>query len=67
MPVILAPEGYAAWLDPARQDVDNLNEMLQTRILTELIHRPVSPQVNKVGHNAADNIRPLRQARLDLG
>jgi putative SOS response-associated peptidase YedK len=67
MPVILAPEAYATWLDPVCQDVDRLEEILQTRTLTELVHRPVSPQVNKVGHNAADNIRPLRQARLDLG
>jgi putative SOS response-associated peptidase YedK len=67
MPVILAPDAYAAWLDPACQDVGHLDEILQKRILTDLVHRPVSPQVNQVGHNAADNIRPLRQARLDLG
>jgi putative SOS response-associated peptidase YedK len=67
MPVILAPEGYTAWLDPGCQDVDRLNEILHTRILTELVHRPVSARVNAVRHNTADNIAPLKQAQLKFG
>jgi putative SOS response-associated peptidase YedK len=64
MPVILAPEGYATWLDPACQDVDRLTAILQTQLLTDLVHRPVSSRVNAVRHNAADNIEPLKQEQL---
>ncbi|MDJ0781576.1 MAG: SOS response-associated peptidase [Desulfosarcinaceae bacterium] len=67
MPVILAPTAYAPWLDPMCQDTDRLGELLQSQILTDLIHRPVNRRVNAARHNDAANIAPLQQARLDLG
>lgn len=66
MPVILSPEGYAAWLDPALQDADRLSRLLETQALTELLHRPVSRRINAVRHNDAANIRPLQQSSLDF-
>lgn len=66
MPVILSPQGYATWLDPACQDTEQLTRLLESQILTELIHRPVSRRINAVRHNEAANIRPLQQTRLDF-
>jgi putative SOS response-associated peptidase YedK len=66
MPVILSPQGYAAWLDPALQDADRLTRLLESRILTELVHRPVSRRINAARHNEAANIRPLQQSSLDF-
>jgi putative SOS response-associated peptidase YedK len=64
MPVILSPKGYATWLDPACQDADQITAILETQILTDLTHRPVSSRVNSVRHNVADNIEPLKQSEL---
>jgi putative SOS response-associated peptidase YedK len=64
MPVILAPEGYAPWLDPACRDAGQMTAILQNQILTDLVHRPVSSRVNSIRHNAADNIEPLKQSKL---
>ena len=65
MPVILAPDIYLDWLDPACQDVERVNEILQSGTLTDLVHRPVSPRVNAVRHNTAANIAPLEQLPLN--
>ena len=46
MPVILKPQIYEPWLDPAYQDVAELNEILKNEIITELASYPVSKEVN---------------------
>ena len=64
MPAIVAPEHYAAWIDPGNQDVAMLENILQNGIISELNSRPVSRQVNNAGTNRASNIKPLRQTEL---
>lgn len=64
MPAIVAPEHYAAWIDPGNQDVAMLENILQNGIISELTSRPVSRQVNNAGTNRASNIKPLRQTEL---
>jgi putative SOS response-associated peptidase YedK len=59
MPVILKPEVYTPWLDPANQDIENLQAIIQDQIYTELKAVPVSKQVNSVRSNKPENIRPI--------
>lgn len=62
MPAILKPENYEAWLDPLNQDVKELENILKTGIVTELVSHPVSKNVNSVKNNEPSNIIPLPSA-----
>ncbi len=66
MPVILKPEAYDRWLDPDFQDADALKQIITDQIITDLVNRPVSTQVNRVANNEATNIKPLKQMELQL-
>jgi len=66
MPVILKPEVYDQWLDPDFQDADVLKQIITDQIITDLVNRPVSKQVNRAVNNEATNIKPLKQMNLDL-
>ncbi len=66
MPVILKPEAYDQWLDPDFQDVEVLKQIIADQVITDLVNRPVSKQVNRVANNEAANIEPLKQMELDL-
>jgi len=66
MPVILKPEAYDPWLDPNFQDAEALKQIITDQIVTDLVNRPVSKQVNRVANDAATNIRPLEQMELKL-
>jgi putative SOS response-associated peptidase YedK len=59
MPVILKPDVYGTWLDPANQDAKKLQEIIENQIYTELKAVPVSKQVNSAKNNGADNIRQV--------
>ncbi|UCD31987.1 MAG: SOS response-associated peptidase [Desulfobacterales bacterium] len=59
MPTVLKPETYEFWLDPANQNVKELNHILTIGIVTEFVSHPVSKQVNSVKNNAPDNINPV--------
>jgi putative SOS response-associated peptidase YedK len=59
MPVILKPDVYGTWLDPANQDAKKLQEIIENQIYTELKAVPVSKQVNSAKNNRADNIRQV--------
>jgi putative SOS response-associated peptidase YedK len=48
MPVILAPNDYAPWLDPALEDCASLAHLLQPGGEDQLIAEPVSTRVNRV-------------------
>jgi putative SOS response-associated peptidase YedK len=50
MPVVIAPEAYAAWLDPA-VDGEAARELLGTPGMIEWTREPVSTRVNKVDHD----------------
>jgi putative SOS response-associated peptidase YedK len=59
MPVILKPEIYEPWLDPANQDTAELSRILKNEIVTELTGRPVSKQVNSARKNDPSCIEPI--------
>jgi len=58
MPVILQPEAYDRWLDPEYQDVQQLESILQTKLIREFKSHPVSKLVNRVQNNSPTNIEP---------
>jgi putative SOS response-associated peptidase YedK len=62
MPVILAPDAEAAWLDP-QTPAPALHELLAVAGTT-LVARPVSRAVNDARHDAPDCLDPPEQAAL---
>jgi len=59
MPAILKPEMYESWLDSLNQNINELKNILQTGIVTELKSHAVSKNVNSVKNNEPSNIIPL--------
>jgi putative SOS response-associated peptidase YedK len=59
MPVFLAPDDYAAWLDPAEQRLDVLDALIRGRSPDELVITPVSTRVNNPRNEGPENVRPL--------
>lgn len=59
MPLILKPDAYANWLNPAYQDVKELSRMLEAQRLTRLVGFPVSKQVNSKRINDASCVAPV--------
>jgi putative SOS response-associated peptidase YedK len=62
MPVVLAPDAYDAWLDPA-VDAEAASELLIEPGMVDWLREPVSTRVNKVDHDdpaciAADAATP---------
>jgi len=55
MPVIIAPDDYARWLDPANADVTGLIVPCPDDVLT---YHPVSTRVNSVRHDDVSLIEP---------
>ena len=58
MPVIIAPEHYARWLDPANAEVADL---LAPYPANAMAYHPVSTRVNSVRHDDAALIEPVTQ------
>jgi putative SOS response-associated peptidase YedK len=58
MPVILPPDAYRAWLDPARTPAD-LAALLTPYAGQDLVAEPVSALVNNPRNNGPELIRPL--------
>lgn len=59
MPVILAPQDYARWLDPANQDTLSLKQLLTPAPEDWLTEWPVSRKLNNPQHEGADCAEPL--------
>jgi putative SOS response-associated peptidase YedK len=59
MPVMLAPEVWDTWLDPANEDAEDLLELLRTRPAVTLAEYAVSTLVNNVRNNVPEIIEPL--------
>ena len=59
MPVILDPEVYALWLDPAIQDADRLQPLLRQYPPEAMMAYPVSPRVNNPANDGPECIQPL--------
>ena len=51
MPLVLPPDRWAAWLDPARDDVEELAHPTPPEVVEALEIRPVSMAVNNVANN----------------
>ncbi|MGY1754172.1 SOS response-associated peptidase [Blastococcus sp. SYSU D01042] len=51
MPLVLPRDRWAAWLDPAREDVEELVEPTPADVVEALELRPVSTAVNNVANN----------------
>jgi putative SOS response-associated peptidase YedK len=71
MPLVLPPDRWTAWLDPAREDVEALAEPTPQELVEMLELRPVSTAVNNVANNGrelverAENVsRPADQPAL---
>jgi len=58
MPVILPPSAYAAWLDPANEDLDGLDAMLVPPPSAEIAARTVSSRVNSARVDEPSLIEP---------
>jgi putative SOS response-associated peptidase YedK len=59
MPVILAPEGYGAWLDPENKDADGLRRMLRPADPAPWMLREVSRKVNSPKNDGPDLIESV--------
>ena len=59
MPAILPKDRYNLWLDPAFDDQQALQDLLEPFDSEQMAARPVSRNVNKVSYNAADCIDPV--------
>ncbi len=59
MAVILAPEDYDRWLDPALQEADRLQPLLRPYLAEMMTAFPVSTRVNNPAHDAPDCVAPL--------
>jgi putative SOS response-associated peptidase YedK len=59
MPVILQPPAYDRWLDPANQQSDDLQHILDSQHIRKINHFQVSKMVNRVQNNSPELIRPL--------
>ena len=62
MPVILRPEDYEAWLDPAVNDPGRLRALLWAYASSEMESWGVGRYVNDPYHDDPDCIRPLENA-----
>jgi len=59
MPVILKPEAYDDWLNPANRHIKLLQDIIRDQARTDLASRPVSRQVNSVGNNRPENMQQI--------
>jgi putative SOS response-associated peptidase YedK len=59
MPVIVAPEHYGAWLDPAQRDPRALRPLLRAYPAERMRAHPVSARVNTPRHDDAQLIEPV--------
>jgi len=61
MPVILEPKDFEFWLDPERQQVEQLRALLKPAAPEILGIYPVSPYVNKATHEGAQCLEPAKE------
>ncbi|MFI6360838.1 SOS response-associated peptidase [Streptomyces sp. NPDC050743] len=60
MPLALSPDHYDAWLDPRRQDADQLRALLTPPAGGHLKARPVTTAVNDVRNNGAELLEEIK-------
>jgi putative SOS response-associated peptidase YedK len=59
MPVILDPQAYELWLDPAEQSPERLGAWLKPYPAAQMTAYPVSRLVNSPSNDSPDCIAPL--------
>jgi putative SOS response-associated peptidase YedK len=59
MPMIVEPERWDAWLDPARTEPDDVRKLLVPAMAGTMEAYPVSPSVGNVRNNGPKLIQPL--------
>ncbi|GLY84590.1 hypothetical protein Airi02_025190 [Actinoallomurus iriomotensis] len=59
MPMLVEPDRFDAWLDPALTDPDEVRSLLVPAAEGRLESYPVSTAVNKVANNGPELVRPL--------
>ena len=59
MPVILAPQDYNLWLDPAIQKVERLESLLRPYPSEEMTAYPVSTRVNNPANDSPECVEPV--------
>jgi putative SOS response-associated peptidase YedK len=59
MPVILAPEDYASWLDPENKDAEGLRALLRPPDLAPWMRVQVSRKVNSLRNDSPELIEPV--------
>jgi putative SOS response-associated peptidase YedK len=67
MPLMLSPERYAEWLDPRRNDKDDLLSLLEPAAPGRLEAFPVSTLVSNVRNNGPELVLPLPLEELPPG
>ena len=61
MPLVIAPEDCAAWLDPGNEDRGALKALVRPYPAERMSAHPVSPRVNAPEHDDARLLEPLRE------
>jgi putative SOS response-associated peptidase YedK len=61
MPLIIAPEDYAAWLDPQNDDPSALKALVRPYATERMSACPVSRRVNTPDNDDAGLLEPLRE------
>ncbi len=62
MPMVIEPDQWADWLDPALTSTGDLHGLLAPAVSAHLASYPVSTEVNAVRHNGPQLIEPLSGA-----
>jgi putative SOS response-associated peptidase YedK len=62
MPMVIGPDRWADWLDPANDDPGDLHSLLAPATSAGLATRAVSTEVNSVRHNGPQLIEPAAPA-----
>ena len=61
MPVVIPPEIFETWLDPAEHDVGKLSRLLRPFHPDEMTAYPVSTLVNNATADKAECVEPLKE------
>jgi len=64
MPMVIAPESWADWLDPANTDISDVQALLAPAVADGLESYPVSTAVNAVRHNGPDLLERVPEQGL---